>query len=357
MAKFHHYDSAALLGFTRLVEIQDEQIWLNLLTPQVRALLGRIVRYGEPQVMETIKGHFPGDEASNLNGHRILDARGHPLVRFPYVSTLHKTEHGVIVIKRDMVKVRVTCWVGDVLSGRGQLIFMVGLRDRRYDGTKRANDTALLAYSYDDPHFHRRITTAANSVEVSIYSFVPGSSIVEATGEPEFQQFIEKPFAFLDRPTLFLQYFQRAWHTARAPGQFAAPIKDVSMTVLQSVERIVAGKGYDFVECAVSHYHVALWFKSRGYRYSYAKDATTMAAFGAGIQGIKDSGIKLTRTQESWVCALQSLRPAELIPEGLFLNGPIWPQDNIGPELLWMNKPLNERAAKLISEPISNDKN
>ena len=357
MAKFPRYDSAELLGFTRLTEIQDEQIWLSMLTPQVRALLGHIVRYGEPQVMETLKGHFPGDEASDLNGHRLHDARGHALVRFPYVSTLHKTEHGVLVIKRDMVKVRVTGWVGDVMSGRGQLIFMVGLRDRRYDGTKRANDTALLAYPYDHPIFHRRLTTAANAVEVSVYSFVPGSSIAEATGEPEFHEFIEKPFTFLDRMQLFLPYFKRAWNTARAPGQFAAPIKDVSMTVLQSIERIVAAKGYDFIECAVSHYHVALWFKSHGYRYSYTKNATTMAEFGAGIQRLKDGGIKLTRTQESWVCVLQSLRPSELIPEGLFLNGPIWPQDNIGPELLWMNKPLNERAAKLISEPISVDKN
>jgi len=77
-----------------------------------------------------------------------------------------------------------------------------------------------------------------------------------------------------------------------------------------------------------------------------------MSDFAEGIKGLKDSGMKLTRTQESWVCVVQSLRPLELIPEGLYLNGPIWPQDNIGPELLWMNKPLTEKAAKLITGPV-----
>jgi len=71
-----------------------------------------------------------------------------------------------------------------------------------------------------------------------------------------------------------------------------------------------------------------------------------------GIKRIKESGIKLTRPQESWVCVIQSLRPTELIPAGLFLNGPLWPQDNIGPELLWMNKPLSDRAAALIPSAV-----
>jgi hypothetical protein len=71
-----------------------------------------------------------------------------------------------------------------------------------------------------------------------------------------------------------------------------------------------------------------------------------MNQFAEGLKRIKASGIRLTRAQESWVCVLQSL-PAEHIPAGLNLNGPKWPQDNIGAVNLWMYKPLSARAIAL----------
>jgi hypothetical protein len=351
MPKFQKYDQVEMLGFTRLAEVQDHEIWEHLLTAQVKALIGPITRHGLPQVMETIEGHFPGDLATNLNAHRLY-AGTTDCVRFPYLSTLHKTENGALVIKRDALKVKVMAWVGDVFAGRADLVFIASLRDRRYDGTKRANDSALLFYVYDDPKYHRRLHEGLRSAEVSIYSFLPGSRVVDATGEPEFEQFIEKPFTFLDRPELFAKYFQRAWLTSRAPGQFAAAIQDVSKKILPGFEAIARSKGYDLLECATSHYHVAMWFKSKGYRYSYIEDQTTMEQLTDGIKRIKESGKKLTRPQESWVCVIQSLRPTGLIPEGLFLNGPLWPQDNIGPELLWMNKPLTDKAAQLIPSAV-----
>ena len=150
---------------------------------------------------------------------------------------------------------------------------------------------------------------------------------------------------------MFAAYFKRAWKTNRAPGQWAAPIQDVGRLSLPAFDRVAKSKGYDFVEAAVSHYHVAMWCKSRGYRFSYEKDAQTMAALAAGIKRVKDSGIPLTRTQESWLCVVQALRPVELIPEGLFLSGPTWPQDNIKPDLLWMNKAISEKGAQLITQP------
>jgi hypothetical protein len=351
MSKFKKYNLAEMLGFTRLADVQDHEIWEHLLTPQVKALIGPITRRGEPQVMETIEGQFPGDVATNLNLHRLY-AGSADCVRFPYISTLHKTENGALVIKRDTLKVKVMAWVGDVMSGRAELVFIASLRDRRYDGTKRANDSALLFYTYDDPKYHRRLHEGLRSAEVSIYSFLPGSRVVDATGEPEFEQFIEKPFTFLDRPELFVKYFQRAWLTSRAPGQFAAAIQDVSKKILPGFEAIARSKGYDLLECATSHYHVAWWFKSRGYRYSYVEDEQTMQQLADGIKRIKESGHKLTRPQESWVCVIQSLRPTELIPTGLYLNGPLWPQDNIGPELLWMNKPLTDKATALIPSAL-----
>jgi hypothetical protein len=49
---------------------------------------------------------------------------------------------------------------------------------------------------------------------------------------------------------------------------------------------------------------------------------------------------------------VQSL-PAELIPEGLNLNGPKWPQDNIGPENLWMYKSLTPEGKAIVSKAQS----
>jgi hypothetical protein len=351
MTMFKRYDQAEMLGYTRLTEVQDHEIWRHMLTPQVKALLGPISRYGEPQVMETIQGHFPGDLATNLNLHRLY-AGSADHVRFPYISTMHRTQHGALVIKRDGVKIKAMAYVGDVMAGRGELIFIAALRDRCFDGTKRANDSALLFYPYDDPTYHRRLHEGLRSLEVSIYSFVPGSRIVDSTGEPEFDEFIEKPFTFLDRPELFARYFGRAWNTTRAPGQFAAAIQDVSKLILPGFETLAKSKGYDLLECATSHYHVAMWFKSRGYKYSYVNDELVMQTLADGIKRIKDSGKTLTRQQESWVCVVQSLRPTDLIPEGLFLNGPLWPQDNISPALLWMHKPLNDRAASQITSAV-----
>lgn len=349
--KFKRYNPAEMLGFTRLAEVRDHEIWHHLLTPQVRALIGPITKYGEPQVMETIAGHFPGDVATNLNLHRLY-AGSADFVRFPYISTMHKTQHGALVIKRDGIKVKAMCYVGDVMAGRAELVYIAALRDRMFDGTKRANDSALLFYPYDDPKYHARLHEGLRSAEVSIYTFLPGSRVVDSTGEPEFDEFIEKPFTFLDRPQLFAEYFRRAWKTNRAPGQFAAAIQDVSKLILPGFEALARSKGYDLLECATSHYHVAMWFKNRGYRYSYEKDQQVTDQLAAGIKSIKDAGHKLTRQQESWVCVVQSLRPTALIPPGLHMDGPIWPQDNVGPELLWMNKPLNDRALSLIPAAV-----
>lgn len=353
--KFARYDVLRLLGLTPIATVQDSDIWKHLLTPQVKALIGPIVKYGEPQVLETLNGHFPGDEASNINEHRLY-AGSKEHVRFPYISTLHLSEHGALVIKRDAVKVKAECWVGDVMKGQGELIYLAALRDRRFDGSKRANDSALLAYTYEDERYHRQLHKDLSTVEVSIYSFVPGTNILETTKSKDLESFFQKPFRFIGQPEKFRALFDYAWHkTNRAPGQYASAIKDVSKYVLQGFEKIALSKGYDAIESAVSHYHVAMWFKSRGFRFTNKCDVETMDKFADGIKRIREElaskGIKLTRPQESWICVVQSLRPVELIPDGLYLNGPLWPQDNLTPPLLWMNKPLSAKTAALITGP------
>lgn len=345
MLQFKSYDAAEMLGLTPLVRtpVTDSLIWDLLLTPTVRALLGPVKSIGEPTLFETTAGHFPGDESTNLNEHRIFGRAG--FVRYPYVSVCHRTAFGALVIKRDLRKLKVCAWVGDVDSGKAEPVHMVALRDRRFDGTKAANDCALLSFPYDDA-CNRPLSPDLNSLEVSIYSFTPGSRIQDACGDLELDRFVEKPFTFQDRPQLFLKLFDKAWASKRGPGQHAASIKDVSKVLLPGIESLAKNCGYDLLEAAASHYHVAMWFASNGYRLSYRHDVDTMAAIAGGLKRIRDEGTPMTRPQQSWVCVLQNL-PEELIPAHLRL-GVKWPQDNISPASLWLCKAVSERGAKLV---------
>lgn len=351
MSGFNSIDFSEMLGFTQICRISDAEVWRDLLTPVVRALLGPVTKYGHAQVMETVEGHFPGDEASNLNDHRLYGGK-QGYVRYPYVSVCHRTEEGALVIKRDWRKVRVAAWLGDVFAGKGEIIHFVGMRDRRYDGTMQANDCPLLSFPYDDPIHCRPLHPEARSAEISVYSFSPDSHVLNVVADREYASFLERPFSFVDKPEMFLRNFERAWLAKRSPGQVGAPIRDVSKLGLAGVERLGRKYGYDFLEAACSHYHVARWFAANKYRFTYQQDVEMMEKLSAGMQSIRDHGTPLTRSQQSWVCVLQNLQPPELIPGHLRIAGAYWPQDNIKPENLWVNKPISERALMFVPGPL-----
>ena len=357
MANFKRYDVAGLLGFTPIARVTDAEIWALLLTPHVRALLGDVVSVAGPVVSDSVHGFFPGDDVTNLNGHRLYGGLTSDHVRFPYVNVMYRTRYGALVIKRDLLKIKAMAWFGDVERGKAQLIYSSALRDRRFDGTRRANDISLIDFPYDERLFNAPLPFGT-SCEQSIYGFLPGSRITEILGPEgeEYEKFVGNPFTFLDRPEVFLKYFQRAWNGGRSPGQIGAVIPDVSKLIIQQFEKVAAKCGYDFIENCSSHYHVARWTLSLGYRYTYEHDAVVLRALTEGINRLKASGRQFTRPQESWICVVQSLRPIELIPEGLYLGGPEWPQNNIDQKNLWMNKPLNEKAAALLPKPLVVDK-
>lgn len=351
MPKFQKYDVADMLGLTRVGLVSDPELWDNCVTPNVKSLLGDITSVQGPVVTESVHGFFPGDEASNLNDHRLYGGESRDKVRFPYINTLFRTQWGGLVVKRDFLKFKVLGWFGDLDKGRAQLIYKVALRDRRYDGTKRANDTALLDFPFDDPAFNRPLPVG-RGVEVSIYGFLPGSKIVDVTGDQEYEDFVANPFTFAEKPDVFLKHFRQAWGAGRAPGQVAAPIPDVSRLVGPLFEKVARDAGYDFIENAASHYHVAMWSLALGYRFSYQRHADAIKALSNGIKQLKLGGTHLNRVQESWIVALQSLRPIDAIPKNLYLGGVEWTQNNIDQRNLWMNKPLHEAAAAMLTAPI-----
>lgn len=350
-------DAVEMLGITPLTRtaLQDRFIFSRLLSPTVKAMLGRITNVSKAQVLDTIAGHFPGDEANNLNDHKLYGGQT-GYVRYPYISQLFRTANGALVLKRDASKLKLSAWLGDVDKGKAELIHMAALRDRIHDGTMRANDCALLDFPYDDPVHHRRIHPTARSLEMSIYSYSPGSRLLDAIGDPEYDEFVAKPFKFVGDADLFLKYFWQVWKSNRSPGQNATSIKDVSKMILPGFEAIAERCGYDFLESAPSHYHVAMWVVGAGYRYSYQHDAQTMAEFAARLKDLRNTdGSPLTRSQQSWVCVLQNLKQRDAIPKHLDLGGVTWPQDNIGPETLWVHKPISVLAHELAKSTLGID--
>ncbi len=347
MGKFTTANYPELLGVTEVCQISDEEIWKNLLSPITKALLGPIKGVKPPVVLETIAGFFPGDEVSNLNQHKLYGGR-EEFVRFPYVSNVYETANGLFVVKRDLQKFEVFCWFGDVSRGRGEMILKAGLRDRRFDGSKRANDSALLDYPYDDPIFHRPLSAELKSLELSIYAFMPGSRISHVAGDLDYERFVQQPFRYLSDVETFKHYFDMAWRSNRAPGQYAVPIHDVSGIVLGGFKKLARSAGYDLLEMAPSHYHVARWGLQRGYSFAYRVQQDAFEGLRNGIDRLKRKGLILNRVQESWLPVIQSLRPQEEIPDNLCLGGPVWPQNNIDDQCLWLYKPISRRAHGFI---------
>jgi hypothetical protein len=341
-----------------ITDLSTEEIWERLVTPMTKEIVGNILSV-KSQVMQTIEGLFPGDEMHNLNNHMLFGGQI-GFVRHPYVHTFCRTEYGAFIVKRDYNKVEAFCWHGDVLKGKGKLVFKVGFRDNRFDGTVYANDTSLLDFPYDDARYSPVLGAEVKTVELSVYSFQPGhsgstsSSLLMPKTETDFQSFMMNPFRFLDRPHQYKTLFRRAWTTGRAPGQVTLPIEDFSHLVLTTCHEFVASRGYDAVLMATSHYHVCRWGMRNGYEIVEPDVAKTVGELTDGLEKIRKSGKHLTRAQESWVCAVQSLRRKD-IPRGLNLGGPTWPQDNITQKSLWMANPLNNCGALTLKRAQSGE--
>lgn len=353
MGKFTQADYHSMLGVTSISQVSDEVIWQNLLSPITRALLGPIVKARSPAVLESIKGLFDGDEASNLNDHKLYGGQD-GFVRFPYVVNVYETRYGLFIVKRDLRKFEVFAWIGNVLKGHGEMIFKAGLRDRRFDGSKSANDSALLDYTYDDPLLHQPLSRELNSVEFSIYAFMPGSRIIDVCGDQNYEDFVRQPFALIKDPDQFLKYFNMVWKSNRAPGQYAVTIPDVSSVVLRGFKKIAQDAGYDLLEMAPSHYHVARWGLNGGYGFAYKVQKDAFNALKKGVEKLRSKGIHLSRSQQSWVVVLQSLAQ-DRIPAELNLGGAVWPQDNISDQCLWLYRSLSKQAHDFVPECFNHD--
>jgi hypothetical protein len=336
-----------------LASVSDSTLWKTAVTPMVKGLLGPLGQRFS-RVFETTEGLFDGDQMSNLNGWSV-DGNSNVL-RFPVFANYYRTANGALIVKRDHVKVKVFSWFGDVLGGKpGELIFSWALRDRRFDGTRKANDSGLLDYPYDEPVNLPLVIGGrqlqGSSAETSLYSYLPGTGIAKACGDEDLEAFVASPYKFIDRPEHFMRLFQIAWKSQRHPGQVSVPIPDVGKLAHASWDTIATACGYDFLETAPSHLHVYGWNCAKGYACSDPAQEATISDFQRRAAELRKQGVTLSRLQESWLFVLQSL-PAESVPAPLYLNSGTWPQNNLDQNNLWLFKPLSEKAKKLI-EPTA----
>ncbi|MBI4534420.1 MAG: hypothetical protein HY711_10795, partial [Candidatus Melainabacteria bacterium] len=93
MPRFHKVNVAEMLGVTKISSVTDRQIWNGLVTPMVKSLLGPITEVQKPELSETVRGRFPGDEVTNLNDHRLFGGQI-GFIRCPYIRTVYITEYG-----------------------------------------------------------------------------------------------------------------------------------------------------------------------------------------------------------------------------------------------------------------------
>lgn len=337
---FMEIDVPSMLGVKTVCGVTDLEVWDELFSPDVRRILGNLTDRGTVEVRETVKGKFPGDDVTNLNGHRIYGRDGY--VRNRYLVSTYRTTNGAFIVKRDGMKFKALGFVGN-LDASPELVIRASLRDRDNDGTPIANDCSLLDYPFDDPESNKPILfhgRRERSVELSIYGFTPGTRVVADVGtQAEYEAFIANPFEFVAEPARFLDYFRSAWEQGHAPGQVSQPIGDLSKHVLPAFETIAARKGYERIDAAPSHYHVLRWLRGYGYCYAEQEQSDTVQQLEDGLDRIRRRGLPLSRAQQSWICIIQSLEPAAIPPE-LYIGGAQWPQDNISPRNLWCYKRL-----------------
>jgi hypothetical protein len=341
MTIFLQHEPRELAHQTPVAAISDRQVWTWLVTPVVKALLGPITSQ-RISLRDTAALIVPEDKLFNQNGHLLRDEA----VRFPFYHSLYTTKRGCLIIRRDGIKLEVLGWYGNLERKEGQLIWKVALRDRRYDGTPVADDCALEHFSYADPKQNGNFFPDAAAVELYLFSYSPGSTISDACGDLALQSFVAQPFAYAKAPEQFIEFFDRAWASRRAPGQWACPIQDASEQMIENFAFLGQKVGYDILEVAASHYHVLRWCEVKGFAITDPIVAEKIAAFKAGLDTMKQGGTILTRSQESWVAVFQTLTE-DAVPERLahlWMPDIVWPQDNIEPANLWLWKPISEKA-------------
>ena len=323
--------------------ITDRHVLEHLLHDDVFALLGgrdegRLVTAETVQVAEHDGGMFPGDGEHHAGRVHVR--------RYAYPK-------GVVTIKRNHNALKIHVHRGS-LDRPDALREMVKfkIRDRRYDGSPKANDSPLTDWVYhgatDAPHPH--------AVELSIYSRDPRRYHGDVTGDHATGEFLAEPFS-LAGPEGFLpawrQAFERAGEEPLFPGQVAPSLPGAAQHFTGGVEALLAHMGYQRIDNLPSHWNVVHYLRKVGYEVPRTEDRQALAELRESLDHVNAARAErgepaLTRAQEAWVVLLQSpaFRGKGVPPPDLDLGGrtyPLWLEDDGTARNIWMSKSIEGR--------------
>ena len=343
----HVPDLARELGHKHVAraaqQITDRHVLEHLLHGDVFALLGgrdegRLIAAETVQVTEHDGGLFPGDGEHHAGRVHVR--------RYAY-------PRGLVTIKRNHNSLKIHVHRGS-LDRPEALREMVKfkIRDRRYDGSTRANDSPLTDWVYhgatDAPHPH--------AVELSIYSRDPRRYHGDVTGDHATAEFLAEPFSLAGSED-FLPAWRRAFeHAGQAPlfpGQVAPSLPGAAQHFTVGVEALLAHLGYQRIDNLPSHWNVVHYLKKVGYEVPRAEDQQALADLRAALDHVNAARAErgepaLTRSQEAWVVLLQSpaFRGKGVPPPDLDLGGkayPLWLEDDGTARNIWMSKSIQGR--------------
>ncbi len=322
--------------------LTDRHVLEHLLHDDVLALLGgrdegRLVGIETVHVSEHDPGLFPGDGEHHSGRVHVR--------RYAY-------PHGVVTIKRNhnALKIHVHRGSLDRPEGLRELV-KFKIRDRRYDGSERANQSPLTDWVYhgqtDEPHPH--------AVELSIYSRDPRHYHGDVTGDHAMAEFLAEPFSLAgseDFLPTWRRAFELAGKTSLFPGQVAPSLPGAAQHFTVGVEPLLAQLGYQRIDNLPSHWNVVHYLKKIGYEVPRAEDRQALADLREALDHLSAARNArgepaLTRAQESWVVLLQSpaFRGNGVPPPDFDLGGktyPLWLEDDGTARNIWMTKPVSQ---------------
>ena len=327
-------------------QITDRHVLEHLLHDDLFALIGdrqhgRLVKAETVQLGEHDVGLFPGDGEHHPGRVHVR--------RYLY-------PHGLVTIKRNRNALKIHVHRGS-LERPGEMREMVKfkIRDRRFDGSKAANESPLTDWFYDGemdrPHPH--------AVELSLYSRDPARYHGDVTGDANLGEFLAEPFGLAGSPA-FLPAWRRAFALAADPkapvfpGQVAPSIPGVAQHFTLGIEALLHRLGYRQIDNLPSHFNVYHFLAKQGYQATHPEDERALADLRTALDHLNATRAArgepaITRAQEAWVVLLQgpAFRGPGVPPPELDLGGktyPLWMNDDGTARNVWMTKAITERT-------------
>ncbi len=325
----------------------DRHVFEHLLHDAVFGLLGgrdagRLVHSETVSIDEHDAGLFPGDGEHHAGRVHVR--------RYAFPA-------GVVTIKRNHSVLKIHLHKGSLdRPAAMREVVKFKIRDRRYDGSPRANDSPLTDWLYHGP------TDRADphAVELSIYSRDPDRYHRDHRGDRALGEFLAEPFS-LAGSEAFLPAWRRAFELAGDPGapvfpgQASPSLPGVAQHFTLGVESLLRDQGYSRIDNLPSHWNVVHFLRKTGYRTTNPDDDKALGGLREALDHLNAARLArgelpLTRAQESWVVLLQSpaFRGPGVPPPELDLGGkvyPLWLEDDGAPRNIWMSKSLVERRS------------